>query len=177
MVNTLISGEPLPRLFVIKCPYYCDHRGDFVKFFHLESLHEHGIFFNTAEMFLTRSKAGVLRGMHYQVGIAEHDKLVFCARGRVLDVVVDVRPQSPFFNRPFAIELSEFNHTALLIGSGYAHGFLSLEEESWMHYSTTTVHNPSLDAGVLWSSIDFEWPLKNPIISLRDQQHPSLLDL
>ena len=70
-----------------------------------------------------------------------------------------------------SIELSESEPTALLIGKGYAHGFLALEDESWMLYGTSTVHHPELDKGVLWSSIDFNWPCHNPLLSARDQKH------
>jgi dTDP-4-dehydrorhamnose 3,5-epimerase-like enzyme len=89
----------------------------------------------------------------------------------VLDVVVDVRPESPTFNRPYAVELSHASHQALMIGKGYAHGFLALDDDSSMLYATTTVHEPSLDSGVLWSSINFQWPIQSPILSARDQLH------
>ena len=135
-------------------------------------MRDQGIEFQPAESFLTRSRLGAVRGMHFQIGSAAHHKLIKCTRGRVLDVVVDVRPSSPHFNQPFGLELSEKDNKALLIGKNYAHGFLALEEDSWMLYSTSTVHNPLLDRGVLWSSISFDWPIKNPILSIRDQHHP-----
>ena len=115
--------------------------------------------------------------MHFQVGEAAHDKLVSCIKGQVLDVVVDVRPESPHFNKPFAVEISDSSNTALLIGKGYAHGFLTLAEDSWMLYTTSTVHCPSLDRGVLWSSIAFDWPSTKPLISERDGLHPSIQEL
>jgi len=63
---------------------------------------------------------------------------------------------------------------ALLIGKGFAHGFLALEDESWMLYHTSTEHHPELDRGVLWSSINFDWPIQQPVLSQRDEQHPSI---
>jgi dTDP-4-dehydrorhamnose 3,5-epimerase len=164
---------PLPGVALLQCPHFTDHRGDFTKLFHSDALSSLGLPFTPAESFLTRSKAGVIRGMHFQVGEAAHDKLVFCPKGRVLDVVVDVRPESAQFNKPVAVELSESSNTALLIGKGYGHGFLAMDD-SWMLYSTTTVHNPALDRGVLWSSIDFDWPIEQPVISERDCQHPPI---
>lgn len=175
MADLSVRSQPLPGVFVLDCPYFPDHRGDFTKLFHTDALLAQGIAFTPAESFLTRSKQGVLRGMHFQLGEAAHDKLVTCIKGRVLDVVVDVRPTSPFFNKPYAIELSQFDNTALLISAGYAHGFLTLSEDSWMLYSTSTVHCPSLDCGVLWSSIAHEWPILDPILSVRDKSHPSIL--
>jgi dTDP-4-dehydrorhamnose 3,5-epimerase len=177
MTDLLIRDQPLPGVFVLDCPYFPDHRGEFTKLFHAEALLDQGIAFTPAESFLTRSKAGVLRGMHFQVDEAAHDKLVACIKGRVLDVVVDVHPHSPHFNRPFAIELADTSNTALLIGKGYAHGFLALDDDSWMLYSTTTVHRAPLDRGVLWNSIAFDWPIEQPVLSVRDGQHPSIQEL
>lgn len=174
MADLRVSDQPLPGVFLLECPQSNDQRGDLTKFFHRDALLSQGIVFTPAESFLTRSKAGVLRGMHFQVGIAAYDKLVSCIKGRVLDVVVDVRPESPHFNKPFAIELSEVSPTALLIGKGYAHGFFTLHDDSWLLYSTTTVHCPALDRGVLWRSIAFDWPCQDPLLSERDRQHPSI---
>jgi dTDP-4-dehydrorhamnose 3,5-epimerase len=174
MSELRIRSQPLPGLFVLECSHYPDHRGDFTKLFHADALQAQGIDFKPAESFLTRSKADVLRGMHFQVGDAAHAKLVVCIKGRVLDVVVDVRPDSPHYNQPFVDELSRANNQALLIGKGYAHGFLSLDDDSWLLYAASTVHSPSLDKGVLWSSIDFKWPIANPILSPRDLIHPPI---
>jgi dTDP-4-dehydrorhamnose 3,5-epimerase len=174
MSELSIIDQLLPGVTLLQCPHYTDHRGDFTKLFHADSLSCLGLPFIPAESFLTRSKAGVIRGMHFQVGEAAHDKLVCCPKGRVLDVVVDVRPESAYFNRPVAVEISEHRNTALLIGKGYGHGFLALDDDSWMLYSTTTIHNPELDCGVLWSSIDFDWPVQHPVISERDRQHPMI---
>jgi dTDP-4-dehydrorhamnose 3,5-epimerase len=174
MSELSIIEQLLPGVTLLQCPHYTDHRGDFTKLFHADAFSALGLPFIPAESFLTRSKAGVIRGMHFQVGESAHDKLVCCPKGRVLDVVVDVRPESEHFNKPVAFELSEHSNTALLIGQGYGHGFLALGEDSWMLYSTTTVHNPALDRGVLWSSIDFDWPVQQPVISERDRQHPPI---
>lgn len=175
MADLSVRSQPLPGVYVLDCPYFPDQRGDFTKLFHIDALCKQGIAFTPAESFLTRSKADVLRGMHFQVGEAAHDKLVTCIKGQVLDVVVDVRPESPHFNKPFAVEISDSSNTALLIGKGYAHGFLTLAADSWMLYFTSTVHCPSLDRGILWSSIAFDWPVSDPTLSDRDAGHPRLL--
>lgn len=175
MSELLIREHPLPGVFVLDCPHFPDHRGDFTKLLHVEALLAQGISFTPVESFLTRSNAGVLRGMHFQVGEAAHDKLVTCIKGRVLDVVVDVRPDSPHFNQPFSIELTDTSNTALLIGKGYAHGFATLDDDSWMLYFTSTVYCPSMDRGVLWSSIAFDWPICEPTLSDRDAGNPPIL--
>jgi dTDP-4-dehydrorhamnose 3,5-epimerase len=175
MADLSVRSQPLPGVYVLDCPHFPDQRGDFTKLFHIDALSKQGIAFTPAESFLTRSKADVLRGMHFQVGEAAHEKLVTCVKGQVLDVVVDVRPGSPHFNKPFALEITGSSNTALLIGKGYAHGFLTLAADSWMLYFTSTVHCPSLDRGILWSSIAYDWPVCDPTLSDRDAGHPRLL--
>jgi dTDP-4-dehydrorhamnose 3,5-epimerase len=177
MAEFQIQDQPLPGVFMLDCSHVPDHRGDFTKFFNTDVLRRLGIAFTPAESFLTRSKVGVLRGMHFQVGEAAHDKLVTCIKGRVLDVVVDVRPESPTFNKPFAVELSQSSNAALLIGKGYAHGFFTLTDDSWLLYCTSTVHCPAMDRGVFWSSIAMDWPCKDPLLSERDKRHPSIHSL
>lgn len=172
-----VRDHLLPGVSLIDCPFYPDKRGSLTKIYHSASLDQYGLHFTPAETFITTSFAGVLRGMHFQVGTSAHDKLVFCLAGRVLDVVVDVRRSSPYFNKPISIELKHDKPIALLIGKGFAHGFFALEDNSCMLYSTSTVHKPEHDRGVLWSSIDFDWPIMTPLLSHRDQQHPSIHSL
>jgi dTDP-4-dehydrorhamnose 3,5-epimerase len=177
MADLLISTQPLPEVFVLDCPHFPDHRGDFTKLFHAEALLAQGIAFTPAELFLARSNAGLLRGMHFQVGEAAHKKLVTCIKEPVLDVGLDVNPKSHHINQPFAVELSVAKKTALLIGKGFAHGFLTLADDSWVLYYTSTVHYPSLNQGLLWSSIAFDLPSAKPLISERDGLHPSIQEL
>ncbi|WP_413404211.1 MULTISPECIES: dTDP-4-dehydrorhamnose 3,5-epimerase family protein [unclassified Synechococcus] len=177
MSKITVLEKLLPDVFLLQLPCFKDHRGDFIKLFHYDALMDQGINFKPAESFLTRSTVNVLRGMHFQVGEAAHDKLVSCIKGKVLDVVVDVRPQSAHFNQPVSVELSEFNNMALLIGKGYAHGFLTTGDDSWMLYSTSTVHCSSLDRGVCWDSIAFDWPIDQPLTSDRDRCHPKIQEL
>lgn len=166
-----IESEPLPDVYVIRFPRFTDSRGLFLKGYNRAQLEDIGISFEPAEQYLTCSSLGVLRGMHFQTGTSAHEKMVICPIGKVLDVVVDVRPTSKHFNRPISVELSGESPRALFIGKGYAHGFLSLTDNTWMQYLTSTVHDPEQDAGVLWSSIAFDWPNKNPILSARDSSH------
>ena len=170
-----ILEEPLPGVKLIAVPLFSDGRGSFFKPFHSLYLLQLGITFEPVEQFFSTSHQGVLRGMHFQAGEHSHDKLVCCLSGRVLDVVVNVQTDSATFNQPYAVELAAEDGKALLIPRGYAHGFLSMEDSSLMSYLTTTVHAPSHDRGVLWSSLDFEWPLANPNVSVRDQLHPPIM--
>ena len=177
MSNFEIKTQPQPGLYLLTCPYFVDQRGDFAKLFNSDSFARLPVPFTPAESYVTRSHSGVLRGMHFQVDEASHDKLVYCAVGRALDVVVDVRPQSPYFNRPYAVELSPQSELVLFIPKGYAHGFLALEDQCCMIYHVSTVYSPTHDRGVLWSSIDFKWPSQAPILSMRDAAHPPIFEL
>jgi dTDP-4-dehydrorhamnose 3,5-epimerase len=133
-----------------------------------------GISFSPVEHFYSLSRRHVLRGMHFQREPASMSKLVWCTRGKVLDVVVDIRTDSPWFNRPFTCELTEHEPVGIFIPQGYAHGFLSLEDDSATHYLVSVGHDPGLDVGVLWSSINFDWPIANPVLSERDLRLPSI---
>lgn len=169
--------ELLPRVGTIDIPSFKDDRGSLTKYFNSDFFLSNGIKFSPKESFLSKSSLGVLRGMHFQTGPAAHDKLVCCLKGRVLDVIVDIRPESAHFNQPVSVELSESSSYAIFVGIGYAHGFLSLDDDAWLLYYTSTVHESSLDKGVLWSSINYDWPMQNPILSARDLLHPGILEL
>jgi dTDP-4-dehydrorhamnose 3,5-epimerase len=177
MNDLRVNQELLPGVYLIDCPHHPDSRGYFSKLYHRSNFLTQGIDFTPAEIFVSTSNAGVLRGMHFQEAQAAHDKLVVCLKGCVLDVIVDVRVESPYFNKPASIELSEENNSALLISKGYAHGFYAYANQSTMLYATSTIHCPSLDRGILWSSIDFRWPNNNPILSERDSSHPPISGL
>jgi len=154
-----------------------DARGNFVKPFHEGQLATHGIHMTVREEFYSTSVAGVLRGMHFQAPPHAHQKLVYCLRGRVHDVLIDLRKESPAFGQAIGFELSAANRHVVHIPVGFGHGFLSLEDHSCLVYKTDAVHAPESDKGVLWNSFDYQWPLNGvePIVSPRDQAHPPLV--
>jgi dTDP-4-dehydrorhamnose 3,5-epimerase len=171
---TLVS-EPLPGVKILRPFVFEDARGNFVKPFHEEQLATQGIQMIVREEFYSTSVAGVLRGMHFQIPPHTHQKLVYCVRGRVHDVLLDLRKDSPTYGEAAGFELSADNHHVVHIPVGYAHGFLSLEDDSCLVYKTDAVHAPESDKGVLWNSFAYEWPLNGiePIVSPRDEAHPA----
>ena len=177
MAASFSAHQLLPEVYLLNYPRFSDDRGFLEKYYNSEYFSSLGFNFLPKECFLSESRVGALRGMHYQTGKSAHEKLVTCIRGRVLDVVVDIRPESPFFNRPVSFELTDKKQVSIFVGKGYAHGFLALEDNCLLLYHTSTVYSPSFDAGVLWSSIDFSWPNTNPILSNRDRFHKSISDL
>lgn len=173
-----LISEPLPGVKIFRPFVFEDERGEFVKPFHTGQLSDHGIKFPIEEEFFSTSAKNVLRGMHFQIPPAAHQKLVYCISGKVLDVVLDLRRRSPSFGRATSFELSDNNRHIVHIPVGFAHGFLSLEDDSCLVYKTDRVHSPESDLGILWSSIKFDWPIAegSPFISARDQLHVKLAD-
>ncbi len=168
---TLID-EQLPGVKVLKPFVFEDARGNFVKPFHEGQLAEHGISMTVREEFFSTSAKDVLRGMHFQIPPHEHQKLIYCISGRVLDVLLDLRKGSPTFGRSVGLELSAANHHLVYVPVGIAHGFASLEDHSCLVYKTDAVHSPAHDCGIAWNSFGFEWPITAPVISGRDLTHP-----
>jgi dTDP-4-dehydrorhamnose 3,5-epimerase len=166
---------PLPGIKVLRPFVFEDTRGNFVKPFHEEQLAYHGIAMSVREEFFSTSEIDVLRGMHFQIPPHSHQKLVYCITGRVLDVVLDIRKDSPTYGKAAAFELSAANRHVVHIPVGFAHGFISQEDKSCLVYKTDAVHAPECDAGILWNSFGFEWPSSTdtPTISLRDLNHPN----
>lgn len=171
-----IIDQPFPGLFVIEGFRHADARGAFAKTFHADLFRQLGITFEPREGYYSTSGEGVIRGMHFQVPPHDHAKLVYCSRGRFLNVMVDLRVGSPTYRKVFEIELGAEKPLLVFQPRGVAHGFLSREDGSIMTYLTSVVHHPESDRGVRWDSIGFIWPCKNPIVSDRDRALPSLND-
>ena len=117
-----------------------DHRGDFVKPFHVGQLQEHNISIEIKEEFFSYSNTNVIRGFHFQNPPHAHAKLIYCIKGCVLDVVMDIRKSSEAYGQCTEIELSDENHFIVYIPVGFAHAFASLEENSCLVYKTDSVH-------------------------------------
>lgn len=173
-----LIDEPLPGVKILRPFVFADERGEFVKPFHEGQLEEHGVKMTLREEFFSSSGEGVLRGMHFQLPPHHHSKLVYCITGRVLDVLLDLRKESPSFGQSVSFELSACNRHSVYIPSGIAHGFYTLEPQSCLVYKTDAVHHPASDAGIAWDSFGFDWPASSaePIVSDRDQKHPDFRD-
>lgn len=151
-----------------------DKRGTFVKTFHTKIFSELGFPIIWSEEYYSYSYKDVIRGMHFQTPPYDHEKLVYCMHGRVLDVVIDLRKSSSTFGRHFAIELDSTHGSGLLIPKGMAHGFLTLSESAIVSYKVTSTYAPLNDSGIRWDSFGLDWGLTEPILSVRDQSHPPL---
>ncbi len=159
--------------FVVQPFFSQDERGTFVKTYHAERFAELGLPTDWREEYYSSSRKGVIRGMHFQTPPHDHEKLVYCMQGKVLDVVVDLRKESPTFGQHFATELDAAYGHGLIIPKGMAHGFLALTEDVLMAYKVTTVYVPQNDKGIHWDSFELDWGVTDPIVSARDRAHPA----
>ena len=172
----IVSSVTLDGVFEIENKVFEDHRGRFVKTFHDNIFKVYDLECDFVESFYSVSKKGVLRGMHFQLPPYEHAKLVYVTDGEILDVTIDIRKESSTFGRYFSTILSSSNAKSLYMSKGFAHGFLTLSESATVVYQTTTVHSPEHDAGIRFDSFGFDWPVKNPLLSVRDLSFKKLFE-
>lgn len=165
-----IARELLPGCFLIECDAFRDFRGTFVKTYNENLYRELGISFAMREEYYSVSKKDVVRGMHFQSPPFDHEKIVSCIQGVVLDVLLDLR-QGSGYGSVTSVELRGEDRQLLYIPKGIAHGFLSLHSDSLMLYKTSEVHMPENDLGIRWDSFGFNWGIDHPILSVRDKQH------
>ncbi|MGB3144338.1 MAG: dTDP-4-dehydrorhamnose 3,5-epimerase family protein [Maribacter sp.] len=152
-----------------------DLRGGFFKTFHFDFFKEKKLTTDWKEEYFSTSKKNVIRGMHFQTPPEDHAKLVTCLTGSVIDVIVDLRKDSETFKKHISILLDASSKNKMIyIPKGCAHGFLSLEDNTLMHYKVSSVYSAEKDMGILWSTIGFDWKCDHPIISERDKRHTSL---
>lgn len=123
---------------------------------------------------ISLSKKNVIRGLHLQIKKPQ-GKFITVLKGKIFDVVVDCRKNSKTFGQYFSIVLSEKQNSSLFIPEGFAHGYCSLTKDSLLHYKMTEYRDKKLERGILWNDKDLniKWPLKNPIISVKDKSNIS----
>ena len=128
----------------------------------------------------SKSKYGVLRGLHFQKGKDAQSKLVRVVKGRVLDVAVDIRKGSPTFGKYVAVELTEDNHRQLFVPRGFAHGFSVLSEGAIFQYKCDNLYAPQSEGAIAWNDpevgIDWQLPAEDVLLSAKDANHPLLKD-
>lgn len=157
----MFNQLPLKDAFLIEPRVFEDDRGYFFESFNLERFRTAlGINISFIQDNESKSNTGVLRGLHFQKGDAAQAKLVRVIKGRVLDVIVDLRRKSPTFGQHFAVELTESNKLQLFVPRGFAHGFLVLEDNTIFSYKVDNHYDPENEVSVAYndSELDIEWP-------------------
>lgn len=163
----------LKGVFVIELEKLEDTRGFFARTWDRTQFKNNNLNFKLVQCSISFSrKKGTIRGMHYQIHPYEETKIIRCTRGKIYDVVVDLRPKSETFKKWFSIRLDYKNHRMIYVPKGCAHGFQTLENNTEVFYQMSQVHNPSSERGLRWDDPTFniKWPLKNKIISEKDKK-------
>jgi len=166
LIETGISG-----LKLFKMQYFEDHRGEFIEVFHEQKLYEVCDRMPFVQDNESVSRKNVLRGLHLQLPPYAQGKLVRVNKGAVLDVAVDLRKDSLHFGKHFSVVLSEENKLQMWIPPGFAHGFLSLEEDTHFIYKCTAYYNKESEFTILWNDADLniDWGIHNVIVSEKDK--------
>jgi dTDP-4-dehydrorhamnose 3,5-epimerase len=174
-----IKEGPIPGLLIIQPAVYYDSRGYFFESYNKEKLKQYGIDVDFKQDNQSLSAKNILRGMHFQNPPFAQGKLLCVIKGAVMDVVVDIRKASEFYGKYFSVILSEENKTIFWIPPGFAHGFLSLADNTIFSYKCTQIYNKESEGSLLWNDpeISINWGIKNPIISDKDQNAPFFKDL
>jgi len=165
-----VTPLELPGLLLVELKVHGDERGFFVERFNRRSFAEHGLPLDFAQDNHSRSAPGILRGLHYQTAPAQ-GKLVGVINGRIWDVAVDIRTDSPTFGRSFGIELSDMNGLLLWVPKGFAHGFCVLgDRPADVMYKVDQLYSPSTEGGIQWNdpTLAIQWPVTAPTVSARD---------
>lgn len=173
-----VVETPLPGVKRVEPRVFGDERGWFLETWREERYQEHGIGPAFVQANCSQSSRGVLRGLHYQWPEPQ-GKLVWVTQGRVFDVAVDIRPDSPHFGRWTGLELDADAHHQLWIPEGFAHGFQVLSETATFNYLCTRAYRGEFDASIAWDdpAIGVEWPLAPSGLSEKDRDAPRLADL
>lgn len=173
----IIRETPLKGAYLIKPEPFRDDRGAFARIFCQKELAEAGLDMEIVQANRSmNAKAGCLRGLHYQLPPKTETKVITCTKGAVLDVIVDIRKDSPTFLKWFSKTLTVENLLMVYAPAGFAHGFQTLENDSELLYLHSEFHSPGHEAGIRHDDpmLSIDWPLAPTDMSKRDCNHPLL---
>ncbi|WP_027366379.1 dTDP-4-dehydrorhamnose 3,5-epimerase [Desulfocurvibacter africanus] len=173
-----VERTDIEGVLLIKPKAFGDHRGFFLETFQAQRYGQAGIGLPFVQDNLSRSRQGILRGLHFQRTYPQ-GKLVSVTRGRVFDVAVDIRPDSPTFGKWYGAVLDDENHHQLWVAPGLAHGFCVMSETADFTYKCTDYYHPEDEGCLRWNDPDIgiDWPVQSPTLSDKDAKAPSLREL
>ena len=176
----MVEERELEGIIIFETEVFRDDRGYFMEFYN-EKRFNHNVLenFSFKQDNISCSKKNVLRGLHFQAPPYEQGKLIQVLNGRVIDVVVDLRKGSKTYGNHMKIELSSDNFKQLWIPPGFAHGFLTLEDETLFSYKCTNYYSKNHEMSLLWNdeNLNIDWNIENPIISDKDKRATRFQDL
>lgn len=171
------SGTDIGGCFIVDIEPHSDERGLFARTWCASEFENAGLPANFVQCSVSRNRsATTTRGLHFQLPPSREGKLVRCTRGGIVDVAVDIRPNSATFLNHVMVELDEENCRAIYIPFGCAHGFQTLTDNADVMYQMTDTYAPELSAGLRWNdpALGISWPEANPIMNDRDRDYPDL---
>ena len=170
--ETIISG-----VYIIELEKKYDERGFFARTWCKNEFKEQGLESELAQCNLSyNKKCGTLRGMHYQIDPYGETKLISCISGAIYDVIIDLRKDSPTYEKWYSVELTAENGLMLYIPKGIAHGFQTLKDKTSVFYQMSEFYHPESARGIRWDDVKFniKWPIAEKIISEKDQSYGSV---
>jgi dTDP-4-dehydrorhamnose 3,5-epimerase len=173
----IFTESPLPGVYWVDIERLADERGFFARAYCADEFAARGLGPELRQCSVSyNARKGTLRGMHYQAAPHEEHKLVRCTAGAIFDVVVDIRPASAYYRRWMGVELTADSRRSLFIPPGFAHGFLTLTNDTEVYYMISVAHAADFSRGVRWNdpAIAIEWPASPTVLSARDAAHPLL---
>lgn len=170
-----LEKTTLDGLWILHPKVFPDDRGWFYESYNAERLAALGISTHFVQDNHSKSIRNTLRGLHFQTTPGQV-KLVRCTSGKIWDVAVDIRPNSPTFGKWFGLTLDDQTQQMLYIPVGFAHGFCVLSEFAEVQYKCSSVYNGATEAGIAWNDpeVGVQWPVQEPLLSTRDQNNPTL---
>jgi dTDP-4-dehydrorhamnose 3,5-epimerase len=171
----IFTETKLSGAFIIDLEKRGDSRGFFARSFCQDEFERHGLVNKVVQTNVSLSKhQGTLRGMHYQEAPYAETKLVRCTQGAIYDIIVDIRPESPTFKQWIGVELSSSNHRMLFVPQNFAHGFITLMDDSEVTYQVSQVYHPGSERGLRYNdpALGIIWPREVNVISDKDASWP-----
>jgi dTDP-4-dehydrorhamnose 3,5-epimerase len=174
-----VTPLALPEILLVEPTLHRDGRGFFLEAYHEARYRALGIDVPFVQDNQSRSTRGTLRGLHWQTDPHPQAKLVRVLWGEIFDVAVDVRRGSPTFGRWVGATLSGENFLQMYVPVGFAHGFCVISDVADVAYKCSDIYDPQSERGLAWDDPDLaiDWPVREPVLSQRDQRHPRLADL
>lgn len=166
----------IPEVILIQTQSHFDSRGFFLENYKKSIFDENGINEKFVQENFSYSVKGVVRGLHFQKNPHAQAKLVSVLKGKIFDVAVDIRKNSPTYGKWVGETISDKNHSLLYIPQGFAHGFCVLSDEAYVSYKVTQEYSPEHEKGIIWNdpNLNIKWPIDNPILNEKDLQLPEL---
>ncbi|MFN4121996.1 MAG: dTDP-4-dehydrorhamnose 3,5-epimerase [Flavobacteriales bacterium] len=169
----IVELTDITGLLLIKPKVFEDERGYFFENYSKKAFHDAGIKDDFVQENQSLSQKGVLRGLHFQAPPFAQSKLIRVIRGSVFDVVVDIRSNSAHYGQSFCVELNETNKWMLYVPEGFAHGFLTLEDNTIFAYKCGNYYQKDSEGGIMWNDdeLAISWGVDNPILSEKDKNN------